>query len=423
MSLPADAEQVIGSNTPAPTRRRRIRWWLVLLGLTALVLVGWYGGRHLWGMMHLRAAEKALQRYEFAKASAEFEYCLRVWPNRTNVRFQAARAARRADQLERADEYLAECEQAGITSDTALERMMLGAQKGDSRDDELELASLVRHGHPDTVLILEAVARGCMRVYRRKDAISLLSALVERVPEHSEALFWLGNQYADEGPIAAALPCYERALQIAPHRTDYRLGLADALVRFSQPSEAWPHFEELLRQSPHDPAVLLGAARCQRDLGQHSAALEHLDVLLSDHPDHAEAWAERGRVYRDQGNHAEAIHCLRRGFELAPFSYRIAFTLLNELRGEKKTGEASALLEKLNRLHAESERLHELMARLNKQPDSAPLRFQIGMIFMRNGLEDEAVRWLKGALRYDPRYQPALDALAEYYKRKGKAKP
>jgi tetratricopeptide (TPR) repeat protein len=419
MSLPAHAEKEIAPPSPSPIRRRRVRWWMLFAGLAVVGLAGWWGGRYLWGIYHLRAAQQALREYEFQKALNNLDCCLLVWPRDGSTRLKAARAARRADQLQRAEEHLSVCERTGVTAQSTLERSLLRAQKGDSPEVEFELAGLVRQHHPQTVLILEAVARGCMRVYRRRDAISLLSHVVELTPDHSAAHAWLGSQYLEEGLVGGAIPSYQKAVELAPHRSDYRLDLAEALTRFSQPSEAWPHFELLLRQSPHEPAVLLGAARCCRALGRYSVALERLDTLLAEQPDHAEAWAERGRVCRDEGNHSEAIRSLRRAFELAPNSYRIAFALLTELRGEKKTQEASVLLDQLERLSRDSRRLNELTAQLGKQPNSAVLRYQIGMIYMGNRMESEGERMLLGALRYDPDYPPAHAALADYYERTG----
>jgi len=43
------------------------------------------------------------------------------------------------------------------------------------------------------------------------------------------------------------------------------------------------------------------------------------------------------------------------------------------------------------------------------------------MIYMGNRMESEAVRMLLGALQYDPDYQPAHAALADYYERTGNA--
>ncbi len=420
MALPDKVETVPALTTPLPAGSGRVRWWKVLAGLAIVALAAGYGGWQLWGLYHFRAAESALRRHEFQQALSKFECCLRVWPRSVSTRLQTARAARRADQLERAEEFLTECEKAGITADTALERSLLDVQRGDMSEEGI-LSQLTANDHPDAVLIWEAGAKGSMQVHRVRAAIHLWKLVVEHDPDYADAHFWLGTQLQDARFVIDAIPSYQRAVQLAPQRAIYRLTLAEALLGFSKPSEAWTHFEELLRQWPDHPGVLFGAARCRYALGQYQAAQEYLDTLLSKFPDHADGWAERGRIYRDQGNQAESIRCLRKAFELAPNNHKIGYTLLTELRGEKKTTEADALAKKIEQMNRDGQRLDELNAQLRKVQRSAPLRYEIGMIYMKSRVETEAVRWLRGALQDDPNFEPARAALADYYERTGNA--
>jgi tetratricopeptide (TPR) repeat protein len=390
-------------------------------GLAAMSLAAWFGGWHAWGMYHFRAAQKAVARYEFQEALNEFECCLRVWPRDASLRLQAARAARRAHQLNRAAELLSAFEKQDITSDTALEEMLLRAQQGDLSEVEAELNQVAANNHPDSVLIWEAVAKGCMQVNRRREATHLWYLVIGKAPEHPDAHYWIGEQLEETGFRIDAIPSYQRAVELAPHRDVYRLALANVLLGFRKPSEAWPHYHELLQRSPDQPAVLLGAARCQYALGQFAAAQDYLDTLLRDHSDNAEGLALRGKVYRDQGNRAEAVRCLRKAYALAPNNLNIGSMLLNELRGEKQRGEATELSRKLQHLEVELQRIEELDRQLRKVQRSAKLRCEIGETCLRIGQDAQALRWLNGALQDDPAYKPAHAALARYYERNGQA--
>jgi tetratricopeptide (TPR) repeat protein len=387
-----------------------------LAGLAVVALTGWY----LWGLYHFHAAEKALGRYEFQEALSEFESSLRIWPMSASTRVQAARAARRAGQLERADEYLSACEKSFIPTETKVERAMLRAQQGNLVEVENELRGLLLESHRDSVLILESLAAGCIRLHRRRAAVEWLAQLLEKKPDHPVASFWLGNQLAGAGLLADAVPHYQQVLRLAPQRTDCRLKLAEALVGSSQPSEALRHFEMLQQLTPDDPAVLLGAGRCHRALGQRRQAREFLDTLLRDHPDHAEAWAERGRVCREQGDGTEALRCLRKAFELAPNNQKIGFSLLGELRGQQKKENAEELWKRLQHVLQQVNRIRELTMQLNRPGRNAPARYEIGIFHMKNKEEAEAEGWLLGAVQDDPDYQPAHIALADYYHRIGK---
>jgi tetratricopeptide (TPR) repeat protein len=332
--------------------RRRSRLWLVLLGLVVLAAGGWFGGRYAWASYHFRAADRAMERYEFDEALEEYERCLRVWPNSIPTRLQAARAARRGGRLDVASKHLDVCEQAGVTPQSALEGELLFAQKG-RLNNAPALMNLVREGHPDTVLILEALVKGLVMTDRLDPAADLANQLLEKAPDSAEGHFWLGSVSELKGHLGNAVAHYRRAVDLAPGRTLYRVGLADALAQYGQPAEAWPMLEELLGQSPDNPIVLLGAARCLRALGQSKSALEHLDTLLQAHPDHAEAWAERGRASKDRGNGGEALRCFRKAFDLEPRNTKLGHPLLTELRAQRKVEEAAALEVRLQELERE----------------------------------------------------------------------
>jgi tetratricopeptide (TPR) repeat protein len=330
---------------------------MALVVLVVLAAGGWFGGRYLWASYHFRAAEKARERYEFCEELDELERCLRVWPDRVPTRLQAARAARRCGRLDRAAQHLDICEKKAVTPQSAMERALLQAQKGELEEVEGTLVTLVLKEDPDTVVILEALAWGYLKVNRRADAYAAIARLLEKVPNFPDAYFLRGQYSEREGHLGNAIAYYRRALDRAPHRVAFRLALADALVQFGQPAEAWPLFEELLGDTPDDAGVLLGAGRCLRALGRGQAALEYLDMLLRDHPDNVEGWIERGRACKDQGNSAEALRCLRRGYELNPRNAKNGFLLVTELRAQKKVQEADALWEKLRRLERGEQRV------------------------------------------------------------------
>jgi tetratricopeptide (TPR) repeat protein len=410
MSTPAKVE-------PASRPRRRLLRWAVLL----LVLAGasWFGGPQLWALYHFRAAQQALQHHDFPEALDHLERCLRVWPNSSSTHFQAARAARRADLLAQAETHLAACENDPGVTEASLERFLLRAQQGNLGEVEQPLQGLLLDGHPDSVLILEALAQGYLRVSSYGPAQGALNDLLQREPEHPWAWFWRGSLHRRVGSIPKALPDYRQAVRLAPHRAAFRLGLALALVQSSRSAEAWPYLEQLLGESASDPDVQLAAAQCLRGLERPAEALPYLDALLRDHPDHAEAWAERGQACADQGDSAEALRCLRRALELEPNSYTIAFALFSELGRQGRAREATAILERVERGMRDEQRLQQLLTQQARQPRDAALACEIGTIFASKNAGAEALRWFSTALQIDPNHRPTHAALADYYQGKG----
>jgi predicted Zn-dependent protease len=420
MSSPASADPpgAVPAATPLPRRAKR-RWIVLLLVVVVLGLGGWWGGRQLWARYHLRAAEQRLERYDFPEAVEHLERCLSIWPHSAAVRLQAARAARRADLLDRAEEHLAECEKAGVTPATGLERFLLQAQRGDLAEVQSTLAGLLQENSPDTTLILEALALGHLRLSSWGGVAESVKRLLERDPDHPWAYYWRGTMLERVQRIPRALPDYRRAVELAPHRTLFRVALAGALVQGGQPAEAWPFFQQLQGEAPTNPDVLLGTARCLRGLNRPSEALPFLDALLRDHPDLADGWAERGRAHADQGDHAEAVRCLRKALALQPGSYAIAYSLFTALREQGNDREANAILAGVEQAKSDALRLQELTLQQASQPRNASLRYEMAMIYLRKKADKEALQWFAVALSLDPNHRPTHQALADYYMKQG----
>jgi predicted Zn-dependent protease len=66
-----------------------------------------------------------------------------------------------------------------------------------------------------------------------------------------------------------------------------------------------------------------------------------------------------------------------------------------------------------------NDRLHAVAKKIIQEPGNAILRFEQGNIFKEDGQNDEAAAWWNMAVRFDPNFQPAHEALAEYYAGKG----
>ncbi len=296
---------------------------------------------------------------------------------------------------------------------------MLRAQQGDLPEVELPLQGLIRDGHPDSVLLIEALARGYMAIFRYPAALAALDDLLKHDPEHPLAYFLRGIVCEKLDNPAEALASYRQAVKLAPEQTEFRLRLAMMLLQTGQPAKAGPLFMELLGEMPEDSRVLLGAARFEREIAQPRRALEHLDRLLRDHPENAEAWAERGRCCGDQGDTAEALRGLRKAFELEPRNYQIGFALFMELNRQGLTQEAKAVEKRVESLKQDELRLERLMTRIEREGNHAEPRYEIAMIYLRNGVEGEALRWFRAALQDDPHHRPTHEALAEYYQKHG----
>jgi tetratricopeptide (TPR) repeat protein len=392
---------------------------------------------------------------------------------------KAARAARRAGNWAEAERCLKECERLkGPAQAVALEHKLLAAQRGDLAGVAKELVAAVRKDHPDAVLILEALAQGYHEVCRPFEEYRTLEEWRRRKPDDPQVLYRLGrvieqrarvhNKNWNIGPDARPLECYRRAVKADPKYDAARLSLAEGLLEQNHADEALEHFKRLRERRPTDPAPVLGLARCEILLGRTEEGTKLLDRLLADYPRDAQALAERGKVALQEGQAAKAEGLLRRALAQAPSDSQATFSLHQCLLLAGKREEAAATLARYESLQTYRERLNNCLKVADRGPqdlasrpeagmillppgeeaadrgrlagsegavrhyllpfveeaadrgpqDPAP-RAEAGMILLRLGEEKEGLRWLRSALRVDPKHKPTHRALADYYQRKG----
>jgi Flp pilus assembly protein TadD len=138
-------------------------------------------------------------------------------------------------------------------------------------------------------------------------------------------------------------------------------------------------------------------------------------------PQHAQAVAELGKLELGEGQLADAERWLRRAVELAPHERESLYNLVQCLNRVGKKEEAQQCLARLKQVEDDWERIKVLTQGYSKAPRDPALRYEGGIILLRNGLEQEGLSWLTAALQADPRHRPTHQALADYYARTGKA--
>jgi tetratricopeptide (TPR) repeat protein len=426
--MPDQADQDLPSADKQATDSRRSWLWLCGVLGCVLALAGYAIYRHVWAEIHLRQAEEALARSlrvrgpaALAEARSHLVCCLRVWPNSARVHFLLAQAARRAGDFDDAARCLRRAEQAGwVVEAIGLEKVLAGVQQGDLEREPV-LASFVQREHPDKLLILEALTQGCRRTYQLPRAVAYLDTWLGAQPDSVRALVWRGETLLLVGRDRDALADYRQAVELDPQEDEARLKVAELLLVFHQPDEASSHFTELLSRHPDQGEALLGLARCGAEKGDPAGAVQLLDRLLSLQPEHAGALAERGKIVLDAGSPQEAEPWLRKAAALAPFERETLYTLYRCLTRNGHTREAEECLARIGRIDESRKRLDELKTAILTAPHDASLRCEMGLILLRNGQDREGVRWLQSALREQPGYEAARQALEDHDRRAAKA--
>jgi Tfp pilus assembly protein PilF len=105
---------------------------------------------------------------------------------------------------------------------------------------------------------------------------------------------------------------------------------------------------------------------------------------------------------------------LVRAIELDRSDQSYQYTLMLCLNRLGKTEEA-----KMAESAAKVRRMDKLVREVNQTSNDPALRYEAGMIFLRNGFTQDGLHWLHTTFDVDPKHRPTHKALAVYFERTG----
>ena len=408
-------------------RLRRIRrLWVILtlLGLIAGAVIVFRP--HLRAWYHRRAARVELQRYHIPQAIRHLRICRDIWPRDPEVLLLAARAARCARIYGDSERLLWDYRAIrGHDEAHAFEQLLLFAECQTEKAADL-CWSYVEKGHADAPLLLEALTRGYLRLYSLGQARSCLERWQRFQPENPQALYLKGLFFLDYfHDRSAAEDSYRRVLALDPDHEEARLGLAVALLMGKNFVEAAEHFERVLQCQPDNVRVQVGLAECLDGLDQTPEAVRLLDDVLARQPGFAPALLLRGQLAIKSGQWTEAENCLRQALQGDPLDHRARYSLVLCLERSGQEEEARRQRRQLQQMEDDVARFHEIVTKeITQRPTDPALHCTVGQLLLRSGQREEGIRWLQNALRLDPNYTPARQALADYQSQaKGQTQP
>lgn len=421
------------------TRERRLSWSLALpvfgrsrsllaWGLVLLVLAagGVWAGRRCLAVYHLKSGRVALERYHPEEARPHLEASLRLWPDNAETLLLLARAARRADAWEAAEQYLAKYRQLHGQGDALiLEEILHTAAKGQTDKVIKHCRQLVQENSDTSSLALEALVQGYLRTYRFGEGSAFLRLWQERQPENTQALLFLAGLHAVQQRPQQAVETYGRLLELDPDRATARFRLAMLLVEENKLEEAKPHLD-YLRQRQTDgirrPLVPVLLARCLDQLGHEDQAEQLRDEVLAQYPHFAPALGDRGRWALRQGRWDEAETWLRKALAVEPNNRELRYHLAQCLFKIGKNVEAESELQHMKRLETNWARLGAITQHeLPRKPGDSALHLELGCLLLEQGLTQEGLYWLHRVVQTNPAHDAAHRTLADYYEQVGDA--
>jgi tetratricopeptide (TPR) repeat protein len=408
---------------PQPRRLRPVGVVAALAVVLFAVAAAGYGvGRYFWADYQLAEARRDLAKRDFPRARAHLALCLEVWRDSGEAHFLAARAARRAGDVAEAGRQLDVSRRLGWVAEAVqTEELLAAAQQGDLAGSEEPLWADLERGHPDAVLILEALLQGYLRKYRLPQALRAADLLLERQPDHAQALLWRAEALTRMLRAGDALADLRKAVDLEPANETARLRLGEALAEATRFGEAQPHFEWLQQRQPSSPPVLLGLARCRHAAGRSDDARRLLAAVMTQEPGDGAALLLRGQVELEDGRPADAEGWLRRAVAAVPHERQAHYLLGQCLERREQAEEAAREFAEVKRIDDDLHEIADVGRQMLSAPHDPALRYRAGTLFLRNHNDQEALRWFASALEEDPKHAETHRALEEYFRQHGQA--
>jgi Tfp pilus assembly protein PilF len=408
-------------------RRQALRWAIVfcllVLGAGGALLAWqrWGASRAPVGTAwHWQRAHEALDGQDFVAACEHLQQCVEGWPAHAEAHFLLARAARRADDLDRAETHLKIAEALQWSSeDIAWERLLAQAQIGDLRTTEGQLLERLEESLVADELILEALLKGYLAAYRLPQAAHLATRWLEQHPDRWQPWLYRGRAHYLNHALGSAAADYQRALEAQPHHRQGRLWYAGALLLYGRFRDALPAFEKYVEDYPDDAAGLLGLANSHLMLKQYAEAQRSLEQLLRRQPRHAAGLLLRARLELDRDEPRQALVWLKKAEAVAPHEVDIVQGFISAYRHLGKASEANRYQQRLKELRKFTKRLEEVRTQILRSPGEISPRYEAGVLSLRLGQPREASGWLLGALALDRNHRPTHKALARCFEQLG----
>jgi tetratricopeptide (TPR) repeat protein len=248
-------------------------------------------------------------------------------------------------------------------------------------------------------------------------------------PDDVPALTWLGRLYLDEGRTADAEPILVKALTLFPRSVAVLAALGRVALAKHEHAKAVKYLEEALAIDPAADSLHSPLAIAYRGLGELDKAEPHLrqwrnrEILVVDPlRQELDLLLQSGLSYELRGIRAlearqwtEAANYFRQGLELTRENTLLRRSL------QHKLGTALFLSGDVQSAAAQFREVVRAAPPDGIDESVAKAHYSLAVLLGSNGKNQDAIEHLSAAVKYQPNYVEAQLALADTWRRSGRA--
>lgn len=228
-------------------------------------------------------------------------------------------------------------------------------------------------------------AKFLLKERKNRDAIAVLSPLINDYPRWAEPSFQLARAHIDLGEVAMAQKAIEQALQNAPASSKYHTFLAQLYLLQSDGNNAGKEASIAIRLNSKNfrAAIILTKALIQ--VKKYTEAITILKKMLEQAPEHLELLGNLGLAYIGMKDHDNSIKTFTKLMSISPGNSK-ALGILASLTAGKDPGKEIELINNF----------------IEQAPQSAGHYLLLGSYYLRLKSTDKALSAFRKAQELDP---------------------
>ncbi len=241
----------------------------------------------------------------------------------------------------------------------------------------------------------EGNAAGAEKIYRD---------ILQRAPDHPDALHMLGLLYSQHKQFERAQECLQRAVEVYPDSEVYLTSLGQLFASMGDAERAIECFNKAIIIDRKFPKPYFALAKIYRDNEDYLMAEEFFRKTVERKPNHYAAWNNLGNMLQKAEKTDEALDCFRRVIEIKPDIAEVH----NNIAG----------IWKIKGDNDKAEEGYKEAIRLNPRFDKAHMN--LGNIYMGQKRLDLAEECLRKAVDLNRENHEALTSLASLMQSQGR---